>query len=189
MPLFRIAPTPILYLLLLGLLAGGAAAQPAEGGPAPDFELADQNGRLHALEDYRERWVVLYFYPRSGTPACTVEACEFRDSIDEFRELNAQVLGVSLDPADLQQAFAEQLGLPFPLLSDTDGAVARVYGVRTHKLGATVARRQTFLISPEGTLVKHYADVQVEGHSGQVLADLRALIRAGTDAPASERDS
>ena len=166
-------------ITILLLLAANAAAQPVPGEPAPAFELSDQHGRLHALEDYRQRWVVLYFYPQSGAPECTVEACAFRDAVDEFRGLNAQILGISLDSADRQQAFAEQHRLPFPLLADRDGMVALAYGVKTRRHGKTVARRQTFLISPAGELVKHYTNVVVAEHSAEVLADLEALSRAG----------
>ena len=166
---------------MLLLLAANAAAEPVPGGPAPDFELSDQHGRLHALEDYRQRWVVLYFYPESGAPECTAEACAFRDAVDEFRQLNAQILAISLDSTDRQQAFAEHHRLPFPLLADRDGAVAIAYGVRTHRHGRTVARRQTFLISPAGKLVKRYTDVVVEKHSREVLDDLEALVRTGVE--------
>ncbi len=170
-------------ITMLLLLVTDVAAQPVPGQPAPDFELADQHGRLHALEDYRQRWVVLYFYPESGAPECTVEACAFRDAVDEFRQLNAQILGISLDSSDRQQAFAEHHRLPFPLLADRDGAVAIAYGVRTHRHGRTVARRQTFLISPAGKLIKTYTDIVVEAHSQEVLADLEALVRAGATEP------
>jgi len=170
-------------ITMLLLLVANAAAEPVPGELAPGFELSDQHGRLHALEDYRQRWVVLYFYPQSGAPECTAEACAFRDAIDEFRRLNTQILGISLDSTERQQAFAEHHRLPFPLLADRDGAVAIAYGVRTHRHGKTVARRQTFLISPTGKLVKHYTDVAVEEHTREVLADLEALLRAERPGP------
>ena len=97
--------------------AAALAAQPTVGR-APEFELPDQDGQLHSLEDYRDQWVVLYFYPKDETPGCTTEACEFRDDIFAFRELNAQILGVSLDDVESHKAFAEKYGLPFPLLAD-----------------------------------------------------------------------
>lgn len=145
------------------------------GSPAPEFELSDQNGRLHSLEDYRDQWVVLYFYPKDGTPGCTTEACEFRDNIFAFKELNAQILGVSLDDVDSHKAFAENHGLPFPLLADTDGVVSSAYGVKTRMLGMTVAKRQTFLVGPDGRIAKHYAEVKPAEHAQQVLADLKSL--------------
>ncbi|MCH7828946.1 MAG: peroxiredoxin [Proteobacteria bacterium] len=148
------------------------------GGPAPEFELTDQNGQLHSLEDYRDQWVVLYFYPKDGTPGCTTEACEFRDNIFAFRDLNAQILGVSLDDAESHKAFAEKHGLPFPLLADVDGETSTAYGVKTRMFGMTVAKRQTFIVDPNGNIAKHYEKVNPNQHSAQILADLKELSAA-----------
>ncbi len=163
-----------LALLVLGLSAL-AADQPVVGDPAPEFELPDQDGQLHSLEDYRDSWIVLYFYPKNETPGCTTEACEFRDNIFAFRKLNAQILGVSLDDIESHKSFAENHGLPFPLLADSDGVVAEAYGVKTKMFGMTLAKRQTFVIGPDGTLVKHYEKVRPATHSKEVLADLETL--------------
>jgi peroxiredoxin Q/BCP len=154
---------------------GVANDQVAVGETAPEFELPDQDGQLHSLEDYRDQWVVLYFYPKDETPGCTTEACEFRDNIFAFRDLNAQILGVSLDDVDSHKAFAENHGLPFPLLADVDGLAATAYGVKTRMLGMEIAKRQTFIIGPDGTIAKHYAKVDPSAHSKQVLADLAEL--------------
>jgi len=166
-------------LFLMFLLAPGfsavASEQLALGEPAPEFELSDQNGQLHSLEDYRDQWVVLYFYPKDETPGCTTEACEFRDNIFAFKKINAQILGVSLDDVESHLKFAENHDLPFPLLADSEGAAADAYGVKTKRFGMTLAKRQTFLISPDGTLAKHYEKVDVDEHSTQVLADLKEL--------------
>lgn len=148
------------------------------GATAPEFELPDQDGQLHSLEDYRDQWIVLYFYPKDETPGCTTEACEFRDNIFAYRKMGAQILGVSLDDIDSHKAFAENHGLPFPLLADTDGSVAEAYGVKTKMFGMTVAKRQTFVIDPDGVLVKHYEKVDPDSHSAQVLADLEQLTAA-----------
>ena len=145
------------------------------GGPAPEFELPDQVGQLHSLEDYRDQWVVLYFYPKDETPGCTTQACEFRDNIFAFRKLNAQILGVSLDDVDSHKEFAENHNLPFPLLADTEGTAADLYGVKTRMMGFTVAKRQTFLIDPDGNVAKHYEKVDPDEHSAEVLADLEAF--------------
>ena len=145
------------------------------GAAAPECELPDQEGQLHSLEDYRDQWVVLYFYPKDETPGCTTEACEFRDNIFAFRDLNAQILGVSLDDVESHKAFAENHGLPFPLLADVDGTAATAYGVKTRMLGMEVAKRQTFVIAPDGTIAKHYEKVDPSMHSKQVLADLETL--------------
>ena len=158
---------------------GIANDQPVVGSPAPEFELADQTGQLHSLEDYRDQWVVLYFYPKDETPGCTTEACEFRDNIFAFRELNAQVLGVSLDDVESHKAFADNHELPFPLLADIDGDTSSAYGVKTRMFGMTVAKRQTFIIGPDGNIAKHYETVNPAEHSAQVLTDLKEL-GAGT---------
>ena len=185
----------LVLLVLLGAgaflyLSGRFAGQTAEDMPspavlpavslavgerAPEFELPDQTGQLHSLEDYRDQWVVLYFYPKDKTPGCTTEACEFRDNIFAFRELNAQILGVSMDDVESHREFAEHHSLPFPLLADVDGDAADAYGVKTRMLGMTVAKRQTFIISPDGEIAKHYAKVNPDGHSAEVIADLKVL--------------
>ncbi len=163
------------FLLLAG--AGVLLAEEIkEGDPAPGFELRDQDGQLHSLEDYRDKWVVVYFYPKDDTPGCTTEACEFRDDIFAFKELDCQILGVSLDDEVSHKAFADKYSLPFPLLADSDGTTSEAYGVKTKMFGMTMAKRQTFLIDPSGQIVKHYAKVDPDTHSQQVLADLRAFI-------------
>ncbi len=167
------------FAIALLLLAGGNtlfAEEIKEGDPAPGFELRDQNGQLHSLEDYRDKWVAVYFYPKDDTPGCTTEACEFRDDIFEFKELDCQILGVSLDDEVSHKLFADKYSLPFPLLADTDGTTAEAYGVNAKMFGMTVAKRQTFLIDPNGRIAKHYAKVDPDIHSKQVLADLKALI-------------
>ena len=168
-----------LLLLFLAVLSIGknvcATEALAIGAPAPEFELSDQTGQLHSLEDYRDQWVVLYFYPKDETPGCTTEACEFRDNIFEFRKINVQILGVSFDNVESHRKFAENHDLPFPLLADTEGNAAEAYGVKTKMLGMTVAKRQAFLIDPAGNLAKHYDKVKPDTHTTEVLSDLKAL--------------
>ena len=170
-----IAVLSVLLLLAFGANIPQAADQVAPGDAAPDFELRDQDGQMHSIEDYRGQWVALYFYPKDGTPGCTTEACEFRDNIFAFRNANCQILGVSLDDEESHKSFAEKHGLPFPLLADTDGTAADSYGVKTKMMGMTIAKRQTFLIDPKGNIAKHYDKVDPDTHSKQVLADLEAL--------------
>ncbi len=169
-------------LVAAGALAfahyGSASEAPSVGSQAPEFELADQTGQLHSLEDYRDQWVVLYFYPKDETPGCTTEACEFRDNIFAFRDLNAQILGVSLDDVESHREFAENHSLPFPLLADVDGSASDAYGVKTRMFGMTVAKRQTFIIAPDGHIAKHYEKVKPSEHSTQVIADLKSLNEA-----------
>lgn len=177
--------------LLIGFVLVGLQAVASDmlevGHPAPEFELPDQEGQLHSLEDYRDSWIVLYFYPKDDTPGCTTEACEFRDNIFAFRSLNAQILGVSLDDVESHKAFAENHGLPFPLLADADGSVADAYGVKTKMFGMTVAKRQTFIIDPNGMLVKHYPKVKPASHSAEVLADLETLTENEETAVSAQR--
>ena len=168
----------LLYFVLSMTLAGvspSLADELAAGQPAPDFELPDQSGQLHSIEDYRGQWVALYFYPKDDTPGCTTEACEFRDNIFAFKNLNCQIIGVSLDNEASHLGFAEKYSLPFPLLADSEGVAADAYGVKTNMFGMTVAKRQTFLIDPEGRIARHYETVDPETHSGELLADLKAL--------------
>ena len=174
--IFALAIGAVLVGAIFGFTSLGIANdQVAVGDAAPEFELPDQNSQLHSLEDYRDQWVVLYFYPKDETPGCTTEACEFRDNIFAYRDLNAQILGVSLDDVESHKSFAEKHGLPFPLLADVDGTVATAYGVKTRMLGMTVAKRQTFIVGPDGTITKHYEKVDPAEHSRQVLADLKTL--------------
>jgi thioredoxin-dependent peroxiredoxin len=165
-------------LLSLAWLAP-AGASPPEGAAAPDFELPDQRGELRRLGDYDGKWLVLYFYPKDDTPGCTTQACEFRDNIFAFRKAGAEIVGISLDDVDSHLAFAEKHGLPFTLLADAGGVVAREYGVLRNFGVVTLASRQTFLISPDGRIARHYAKVDVNSHSEEVLRDITALSGGG----------
>ncbi len=148
------------------------------GNAAPDFALLDQNGATHTLACYRDRWLVLYFYPRDDTPGCTAEACAFRDDYLAARNLGAEILGVSLDHRSRHAAFAKKFNLPFPLLADTDGAVAKQYGALWGLWPLKFARRHTFLIDPRGHIAKIYRHVDPRTHSREVIADLKALRQA-----------
>lgn len=171
----RLLGNSVFTFLLLAASSPLPASDIKEGDPAPEFELSDQNGQLHSLEDYRDQWVAIYFYPKDDTPGCTTEACAFRDNIFAFKELNCQILGISLDDELSHRAFADKYSLPFPLLADTEGTTSDAYGVKTKLFGMTVANRETFLIDPSGNIAKHYDKVDPETHSQQVLADLREL--------------
>jgi len=145
------------------------------GQAAPDFKLQDQNGEWHSLEQYRGQWVAVYFYPKNDTPGCTTEACAFRDNIFAFDAIDAVVLGVSLDDVESHAKFAEKYGLPFSILADSDKTTAKNYGVYTKIVSFEMAKRESFIIDPEGNVAKHYAKVNPENHSEQVLADIKAL--------------
>jgi len=162
--------------LLFAVACTGPLAAMEPGAQAPAFKLQDQNGEWHDLEQYRGRWVTLYFYPKDDTPGCTTEACAFRDNIFAFEDIGATVLGVSLDDVESHAEFADKYSLPFSLLADMKGEAARSYGVLSNYGGFKMAKRQTFLIDPDGRIARHYASVNPNGHSEQVLADLKSLM-------------
>ncbi len=152
------------------------AQSPTVGAAAPEFRLQDQSGEWRELKDYRGKWLALYFYPKDQTPGCTTQACEFRDNIFAFREAGAVIVGVSVDDIQSHKKFAEKHGLPFPLLADANKEVAKRYGVLKQFLGTMeLAKRDTFLIDPQGRIVKHYRDVEPKGHSQIVLNDIKAM--------------
>jgi len=161
-------------LLLLGLLTSNAALSdsPLQGSPAPDIRLQDQKGDWHTLEQYSGKWVALYFYPKDATPGCTTEACSFRDNIFAFRDRDAVILGVSMDDVESHEEFAREYSLPFSLLSDADQVVSEKYGVVRNLGVMKMAKRETFLIAPDGTIAKHYDSVDPDTHSAEILADL-----------------
>ena len=155
------------------------AATPAVGQPAPTFKLKDQDGKVHDLADYKGKWVALYFYPKDDTPGCTTQACGFRDNIFAFNKEGAVIVGISVDDVASHKEFAEKHGLPFALLADSDKAVAKRYGVLKTYMGVMeMARRDTFLIDPDGRIAKHYESVDPDGHSKVVLEDIKALKAA-----------
>ena len=162
-------------LILVFTMPAAQAAAPAVGEMAPDFRLQDQNGEWQSLEKYRDQWVVLYFYPKDDTPGCTTEACSFRDDIYRYKAAGAAVLGVSLDDMTSHQEFAEKYELPFPLLADIDHDASRKYGVLTTLGAMKFAKRETFLIDPQGRIARHYPDVDPEAHAAVVLDDLASL--------------
>ena len=167
--------TCYLAILLMMLLSSSTVAELKTGEPAPGFELADQYNKTHRLADYRGKWLVLYFYPKDDTPGCTTEACHFRDDIIRIREMNAEVLGVSIDDIESHAKFAEKHGLPFPLLSDSDARVAKSYGSLFSLGPIKIAKRHSFIIDPEGNIAKMYRDVKPDGHSDEIIHDLKLL--------------
>lgn len=140
------------------------------GDEAPDFELPDQSGEPTRLSDYRGQRVVLYFYPKADTPGCTKEACSFRDVYGEFETQGLVVLGVSTDPVEELQAFAEKYRLPFRLLADTEGKVARAYD--SLGSGQTTAERNTYVVDEEGHIAAVYESVSPEAHADEILRDV-----------------
>jgi peroxiredoxin Q/BCP len=149
---------------------------PAVGDPAPDFALPDETGATRRLADARGRWVVLFFYPKDDTPGCTVEACEFRDAFEDFRQQGAEVWGISKLDSESKARFKEKFSLTFPLLADEDHAVSQAYGAWVEKTqyGKTTmgVKRSTFLVDPEGRIAHVWSSVTPEGHAAQVRDEL-----------------
>lgn len=160
----------------MGIFSGRASLE--VGQEAPAFDLTDQDGGRHRLADYRGSWLVLYFYPRDDTPGCTAEACGFRDAITLLRQLGAGVLGVSTDTAASHARFAAKFGLPFPLLADTGGETARAYGSLFSLGPLQAARRQTFLIAPDGRLARIWRKVEAKRHAAAVIEAVRTSAAA-----------
>jgi peroxiredoxin Q/BCP len=172
--------TPRRCLLTLCAMLGLSVAQAQDlqiGQLAPPFALKDQAGKTHRLADYAGQWLVVYFYPKDDTPGCTKEACHFRDDIVKLHELGARILGISLDSAQSHNRFAAKFNLPFPLLADEGGAVAKTYNAYWSFLFIHVARRHTFIIDPAGHIAKIYRSVDPDIHSAEVIADLKQLQR------------
>lgn len=144
--------------------------------PAPDFTLPNQDGKDVRLADYVGKWLVLYFYPKDDTPGCTVQACSFRDARDDIADLDAYVVGVSKDDASSHEKFKAKHSLNFELLSDPDGAVIESYGAWGKKMfGREGIQRKTFIINPDGQVVKVYGRVTPVGHGEQVVEELKNL--------------
>jgi thioredoxin-dependent peroxiredoxin len=144
---------------------------------APDFTLPDENGTPRTLSSFRGKPVVLYFYPKDDTTGCTTEACSFRDDYSSYQEAGIIVLGVSPDSAQSHTKFKNKYSLPFTLLADDGHKVCELYGAWGPKkyLGREYegVLRTTFLIGPDGTIIKVFNNVKPEGHSAQVFAALQ----------------
>ena len=148
------------------------------GQDAADFRLQDQNQQWHSLKDYKGKWLVLYFYPLDDSPGCTEEARQFRDLYPTYQARNIAVLGISLNKVASHKSFADKLGLPFPLLADTDHTLAKSYKVLRGFGMLSYSARETFLIDPQGVIVYHYSSVNTESHAGQGLKDIERLSAA-----------
>lgn len=142
----------------------------AVGAPAPPIVATAHDGTSLDLAALRGKPVVLYFYPKDETPGCTKEACAFRDAWDELAKTGVVLIGISSDTLDSHRKFAEHHKLPFHLVSDESGAIAKAYGVPST---AGFLARQTFVIDKEGRIAKEYRSVDVSKHAAEVLADLK----------------
>jgi len=146
------------------------------GAEAPSFTLSDQDNIKRTLDEYRGKWVVLYFYPKDDTPGCTAEACSFRDNIEIINNLNTTILGVSVDSNESHKEFSEKYSLPFPILADKDGEVAKSYDSFGSFVGFKYASRHTFIINPSGKIHKIYKKVNPSKHAAEIIAELKNNI-------------
>jgi peroxiredoxin Q/BCP len=144
-------------------------AMPAVGQMAPTFTLPSQDGTPVSLTSYRGKWVVLYFYPKDQTSGCTLEAHNFQQDQSKFDAAHAVILGVSVDNVDSHKAFCTKDGLTFKLLADPDKKVVPEYGSLANYMGMKMAKRNTFLIDPQGKIVKVWTGVDPSHHSQEVL--------------------
>lgn len=149
----------------------------SENIPAPDFSLPDETGAQRRLSDYRGKNLVLYFYPKDDTPGCTAEACNFRDDYSSYEKAGVVILGVSPDSSASHVKFKQKYHIPFTLLADEQHQVCELFGVWGKKkmYGKEYfgVLRTTFLISPEGQIVKVFENVKPAEHSAEVLAAIQ----------------
>jgi peroxiredoxin Q/BCP len=172
----------LLALTALGLgswltLRSSAADQriPQVGQMAPSFNLPSQDSSDISLESLRGKWVVLYFYPKDMTPGCTIEAHNFQQDLPKYAQLNAVIVGVSVDSTSSHKDFCAQQGLQFKLLSDQEKKVTAEYGSLGDYMGIKIAKRNTFLINPQGQIVKVWTAVDPTVHSQEVLTALATI--------------
>lgn len=149
------------------------------GDAVPTYQLTTDQGETIALTDYSGKFVVLYFYPKDHTPGCTTQACSFRDSYDQFEELNVTIIGVSPDSVESHQSFKEKHDLPFSLIVDTDHQLAKDFGATKMKEKAGEQylgiNRSTYLIDQNGIVQKIFKDVRVIGHTKEVLQAIKEI--------------
>src|SRR6202035_5214840 len=154
---------PWMVLLVTVVLGAGLhsafAAMPAVGSAAADFILPSQDGSQVSVKDFRGLWVVLYFYPKDGTPGCTIEAHNFQRDQPQYAKRSAVVIGVSVDTTDSHKEFCSKEGLNFKLLADTEHKVVKEYGSTMRYAGVEIAARNTFIVDPEGKVVGVYTYV------------------------------
>jgi peroxiredoxin Q/BCP len=164
-----------IFVALLLPISFASLAKIKVGSKAPNFTLSDQNSIQHQLSDYEGSWVILYFYPKDDTPGCTTQACDFRDAIKRIIASKSNVFGVSLDSVESHKRFADKNNLPFSLLSDESGEVSEAYDSLNNFMSFKSAKRNTFIIDPDGKVAKIYLSVKPSTHSQMVLNDLNQL--------------
>jgi peroxiredoxin Q/BCP len=178
MNLFRTASLALMLVASAGAVFS-FDAMPQVGQEAPNFTLPSQDGTPVSLNDLRGKWVVLYFYPKDGTPGCTIEAHNFQRDLSKYQSENAMIVGVSVDTTGSHKEFCAKQGLTFKLLADDQKKVVNEYGSTMGMAGMTLASRNTFLIDPEGKIAKVWVKVDPRSHSQDVLSTLQKLEMKG----------
>lgn len=177
------------FIALAAMLAAAAPTatlmaedtMPQVGQAAPAFSLPSQEGTPISLDQYKGKWVVLYFYPKDMTTGCTIEAHKFQDAQGDFAAKNAVILGVSVDSTDSHKQFCAKDGLTFHLLSDTNHTVVSAYGSLGEHNGVSMANRNTFLIDPDGKITQVWTKV----NPATAASDVLAAIPGGSTPPAA----
>jgi len=170
-----IATVAAVLLLSIASFAADAPTPPTEGSAAPKFNLPSQDSPSVSLDQFKGKWVVLYFYPKDFTSGCTLEAHNFQRDLAKYEAKNAAIVGVSVDTVDSHKGFCTKEGLNFKVLADTNHTVSNSYGSVMDYQGTTYSARNTFLIDPSGVIRKVYLKVKPATHSDDVLADLETL--------------
>jgi thioredoxin-dependent peroxiredoxin len=165
-------------ILLSALSTGMAQNLPQAGAIAPAVNLPSNDGRQVSLNDYKGKWVVLYFYPKDFTKGCTLEAQNFQRDLAKYQNDSAVILGVSVDNAESHKNFCAKEGLNFKLLADTDAKVSQAYGSLENDHGKKWAARNTFIINPEGKIARVFTKVNPQTHSEEVLQALTDLKKS-----------
>ena len=171
-------PVTISIAALTLVTSSMAQSPPAAGVSAPSLKLTSNEGKQVSLNDYKGKWVVLYFYPKDFTSGCTLEAHNFQRDLPKYEQADAVVLGVSVDNAESHKSFCAKEGLNFKLLADTDGKVSESYGSTKDYEGTKMSARNTFIINPEGKIAKVFTGVKPPTHSEEVLQALAELKKS-----------
>ena len=144
---------------------------------APHFFFFFSNNKDTSLESFKNRWLVIFFYPKDNTPGCTKEACLLRDDYSEIQSLNTQIIGINTDSVESHKRFQEKHKLPFALLSDTDGFISREYYALYKLFFIQFSKRRSFIIDPQGVIKKIYKTVNPAIHSTEIISDLQLMQR------------
>lgn len=147
--------------------------------PVPDFALSATSGKTIKLSDFLGQYVVVYFYPKDSTPGCTTQGIQFRDAYADFQQANTEIVGISRDTAKSHENFKAKFSFPFELLADTEEVACGIFGVIKMKnmYGKQVRgiERSTFIINPQGELIREWRGVKVDGHAHEVLSYIQSL--------------